>query len=93
MEDMSYFYFDHNISTKDRYNRALNQWCSVQPDEDHTDHLAGTGPAYVEWMQEELGHQPTEPKRPRTEESVVNDHVKRLRAALNQEKAIRTRVD
>ena len=39
-EDMSYFYFDHNISTKDRYNKALNQWCSVQPDEDHTNHLA-----------------------------------------------------
>ena len=91
-EDMSYFYFDHSTSTKDRYSKALNQWCSVQPDEDHTNHLAGTGPAYVEWMQEELGLQLIEPKRPRTEESIINDHVKRLRTALDQEEAIRTRV-
>ena len=43
-------------------------------------------------MQEELGLQLIEPKRPRTEESIVNDHVKRLRTVFNQEEAIRTRV-
>ena len=28
-EDISYFYFDHNISTKDHYSKALNQWSLV----------------------------------------------------------------
>ena len=91
---MSYFYFDHNISTKNRYSRALNQWCLVQPDKDHTDnHLTGTGPAYIKWMQKELGHQLIESKRLRTEELVVNDHVKRFWAVLNQEEAIQTRIE
>ena len=78
---MSYFYFDHNISTKDRYSRALNQWHLAQPDEDH---MASTGSTYIKWMQEELGHQSNESKMPRTEESAINDHIKRLRATLNQ---------
>ena len=91
---MSYFYFDHDVFIKDRYSRALIQWHLVKLDENPVnDHMAGAGFAYLRWVQEELGHQPVESKRSRTEESVTDDHVKRLRAALNQEKAIRTWIE
>ena len=55
--------------------------------------MAGMGSTYVRWAQEELGYHPAESKRLRTKESATDDHVKRLRATLNQEEAIRTRIE
>ena len=93
-QDMSYFYFDHGISTKDRYNRALSQWRLVKLDKNLVnDHKAGAGSTYIRWVQEELRHRPSNSRRPSTDESITKDHVQKIRVTLNQEGVIQTWIE
>ena len=92
--DMSFFHFSYSSPiSRERYNKALNQWGLIILDEWIGDESkVGVDPEYIKWIEENKG-QSSGSKRPRMEEPGVQEHIKRLRNTLKCEETARAQVE